>query len=39
LRVDRARTEHWLEQGAQPSERVAKLLKEAAKATDAAVAA
>jgi small subunit ribosomal protein S16 len=39
LRVDRARTEHWLEQGAQPSERVAKLLKEAAKAADAAVAA
>lgn len=39
LRVDRARAEHWLEQGAQPSERVAKLLKEAAKAADTAVAA
>ena len=31
LRVDRERAEHWLSQGAQPSERVAKLLKEAAK--------
>jgi small subunit ribosomal protein S16 len=31
LRVDRDRAEHWLSQGAQPSERVAKLLKEAAK--------
>lgn len=39
LRVDRARAQHWLEQGAQPSERVVKLLKEAAKEADAAVAA
>jgi small subunit ribosomal protein S16 len=39
LRVDRARAQHWLEQGAQPSERVTKLLKEAAKDADAAVAA
>jgi len=39
LRVDRARAQHWLEQGAQPSERVVKLLKEAAKEADTAVAA
>ncbi len=39
LRVDRARAQHWLEQGAQPSERVVKLLKEATKEADAAVAA
>lgn len=39
LRVDRARAQHWLEQGAQPSERVTKLLKQAAKDADAAVAA
>ncbi|MBK5930979.1 30S ribosomal protein S16 [Halochromatium salexigens] len=38
LRVDRARAQHWLEQGAQPSERVTKLLKEAAKDADVAVA-
>ena len=31
LRIDRARAEHWLKQGAQPTERVAQLLKEAAK--------
>lgn len=31
LRVDRARAEHWVSHGAQPTERVAKLLKEAAK--------
>lgn len=35
LRVDRARAEHWLSQGAQPTERVAKLLKEAAKQAEA----
>ncbi len=29
LRVDRARAEHWLSRGAQPSERVAQLLKQA----------
>ncbi|MBK1617090.1 MULTISPECIES: 30S ribosomal protein S16 [Chromatiaceae] len=39
LRVDRARAQHWLDQGAQPSERVAKLLKDAAKQAEAAVAA
>jgi small subunit ribosomal protein S16 len=37
LRVDRARAEHWLKQGAQPTERVAKLLKEAAKQAEAVV--
>jgi len=39
LRVDRARAEHWLKQGAQPTERVAKLLKEAAKQAEAVVPA
>ena len=29
LRVDNARVEHWVAQGAQLSERVAKLIKEA----------
>ena len=28
LRLDRARAEHWIGQGAKPSDRVAKLLKE-----------
>jgi len=28
LRLDRARAEHWIERGAKPSDRVAKLLKE-----------
>jgi small subunit ribosomal protein S16 len=28
LRLDRARAEHWIAQGAKPSDRVAKLLKE-----------
>lgn len=32
LRVDLERIEYWLSQGAQPSERVAKLLKDQAKA-------
>lgn len=31
LRVDSARVEHWVAQGAQCSDRVAKLLKDAAK--------
>ncbi len=31
LRLDRARAEHWISKGAQPTERVAKLLKVAAK--------
>lgn len=41
LRVDLPRVKHWRERGAQPTDRVAKLLKEAEKqsltaATDAA---
>ncbi|WP_223669381.1 30S ribosomal protein S16 [Kangiella shandongensis] len=32
LRVDSERVQHWIEQGAKTSERVAALLKEAAKA-------
>jgi len=36
LNVDQARADYWLGQGAQPSERVASLLKEAAKARAAA---
>lgn len=30
LRLDRARAEHWIGRGAQPSDRVTKLLKESA---------
>ena len=37
LRVDLARVDHWVAQGAQPSERVADLLKEY-RATAAAAA-
>lgn len=29
LRLDRERVEHWIKQGAQPTERVAQLLKQA----------
>jgi len=29
LRIDRERVDHWIANGAKPSERVAKLLKEA----------
>ncbi|HET7131083.1 MAG TPA: 30S ribosomal protein S16 [Gammaproteobacteria bacterium] len=37
LRIDVARVEHWVKQGAQPSERVAHLLKQyQAKAAPAA---
>ena len=32
LRVDRDRIDHWVSQGAQPSDRVARLLKDQAKA-------
>lgn len=32
LRLDRERVDHWISQGAQPSDRVAKLVKDAAKA-------
>ncbi|APZ43888.1 30S ribosomal protein S16 [Acidihalobacter ferrooxydans] len=35
LHIDSARAEHWLAQGAAPSERVAQLLKEARKAVAA----
>lgn len=36
LRLDRARAEHWIGQGAQPTERVADLLKSARKQAQAA---
>ncbi|MES9906576.1 MAG: 30S ribosomal protein S16 [Sedimenticola sp.] len=32
LRLDRSRIDHWVSQGAQASDRVNKLMKEAAKA-------
>jgi len=32
IRLDNERIDYWLSQGAQPSERVAKLLKDQAKA-------
>ena len=32
LRIEKERVDHWMSQGAQPSERVAKLLKDHAKA-------
>lgn len=35
LRLDQARVEHWITQGAQPSDRVAQLVREAAKAAAA----
>jgi len=38
LRVDRARAEHWIARGAQPTERVARLLKQAKKDAEAALA-
>ena len=38
LRVDQARAEHWIGQGAQPTERVAQLLKKAARLVAAAPA-
>jgi small subunit ribosomal protein S16 len=31
LRVDRQRAEHWIERGAQPTDRVKQLLKQAAR--------
>jgi len=34
LRVDRERVEHWIGQGAQPTERVASLLKQKPEAQD-----
>ncbi len=36
LRIDQARVDHWLAQGAQASDRVARLLKDGAKAQAAA---
>ncbi len=36
LRLDQARIEYWISQGAQPSDRVAKLIKTAATAASAA---
>ena len=36
LRLDRARAEHWIARGAQPSERVAALMKEPAPDSEAA---
>ncbi|MGD9660697.1 MAG: 30S ribosomal protein S16 [Porticoccaceae bacterium] len=38
LRVDLDRVNYWLSQGAQPSERVAQLIKEASRQTTAAAA-
>ena len=35
LRVDLERAAHWIEQGAQPSERVANLIKQVEKAATA----
>lgn len=37
LRVNRTRADYWLSQGAQPTERAAKLLKQAADQMDAAL--
>ena len=37
LRVDGGRAEHWIKNGAQPTERVSQLLKQAAR--EAAIAA
>jgi small subunit ribosomal protein S16 len=36
LTIDRARVDHWVSKGAQPSERVTRLLKDHAKATKTA---
>jgi small subunit ribosomal protein S16 len=36
LRVNRARADYWLSQGAQPTERAAQLLRQAAKEADLA---
>jgi small subunit ribosomal protein S16 len=39
LRVDRERAEHWLKNGAQPTDRVQQLLKQAAREAAAAIPA
>ncbi len=38
LRLDLGRVDYWIEQGAQPSERVAQLIKQARKAQQAPAA-
>jgi small subunit ribosomal protein S16 len=38
LRLDRERLDHWVSKGAQPSERVASLVKQAAEAAASAAA-
>lgn len=38
LRIDLERVQHWVSQGAQLSDRVAKLVKEAPKSTEEAAA-
>lgn len=37
LRVDRARADHWISQGAQPTDRAKQLLKQAAREAAAAI--
>jgi small subunit ribosomal protein S16 len=39
LRLDQARAKHWIERGAQPTERVSQLLKTASKQAQIASAA
>ncbi len=39
LRLDLERAQHWVSQGAQPSDRVAELIKQAQKSAAATVAA
>jgi small subunit ribosomal protein S16 len=39
LRLDRSRADYWISQGAKPTERVTKLMKEAAKQAEAQPAA
>ncbi len=39
LRVDRARAEHWIGKGAQPTDRVRQLLRQAAREAAAALPA
>ncbi len=36
LQIDLERANHWISQGAKPSERVAQLIKKASKASEAA---
>lgn len=38
LRIDQARVQHWVSQGAQVSDRVAQLMKDAAKQAETAAA-